>query len=316
MSDFFSSVEFGAFGPIRNRTLRLTRLHALIGPNDSGKSMTLRGLSRAARADMIQEVGRVKSITRGVITFAEVLGGAAFDWSPRPPQQRDEVSGWSGGRFLRLDPDEMRKPYPLISDGQPLRFHTDRGAGLGALLDAVSTRSRKVFDDISKQFCELFPTVDEFSFWTSDGGRRIGVKLKSGERVPAESMSEGMLYYLAFVLIRHLEPTPLLLVEEPENGLHPSRIVDVMRILRDVSKTTQVVMATHSPLVVNELQPDEVTLVTRTEAEGTKFTPIASTPNFARRSSAFALGELWLSYADGVTEAPIFEDHPRATGTK
>lgn len=315
MSDFFSSIEFGSYGPIQNKTLKLTRFHALIGPNDSGKSMALRGLSRAAKTDMIHEQFRVRAVTRNGLRFGEIHGGQAFGWSPNEPPISARHRGWSGGRFLRLDPDEMRAPYPLFSDSDPLRFLNDRGAGLGALLDAVLARSRKTFDDISTRFVELFPTVEEFSFSTHNGGRRIGVKLKSGERVPAEFMSEGMLYYLAFVLLPHLEPTSVLLIEEPENGLHPARIADVVKVLREVSKTTQVVMATHSPLVVNELQPDEVTLVTRTEAEGTKFTPIASTPNFERRSSAFALGELWLSYADGVTEAPLFED-VKATGTK
>jgi hypothetical protein len=69
-------------------------------------------------------------------------------------------------------------------------------------------------------------------------------------------------------------------------------------------------MATHSPLVVNEMQPEEVSVVTRTEAEGTKITPIKDTANFAKRSSVYALGELWLSFADGVDEAPLI--HGRA----
>ena len=67
-------------------------------------------------------------------------------------------------------------------------------------------------------------------------------------------MSEGLLYYLAFAALPHLEPVSLILIEEPENGLHPARIAEVMRILREISKTTQVLIATHSPLVVNELQ--------------------------------------------------------------
>jgi predicted ATPase len=81
-----------------------------------------------------------------------------------------------------------------------------------------------------------------------------------------------------------------------------------MKVLREVSKTRQVVMATHSPLVVNELQPEEVTLVTRTESEGTRFTPITETTNFAQRAKTYALGELWLSFADGRTEAALTKE--------
>lgn len=99
----------------------------------------------------------------------------------------------------------------------------------------------------------------------------------------------------------------MILVEEPEKGLHPSRIAEVMRVLRKISETTQVVLATHSPLVVNELKPEEVTLVTRTKEAGTTFTPITEPPNFKKRSDAYALGELWLNYADGISEAPLFK---------
>lgn len=310
MSHHFESVEFGSYGPIKNKTLRLTPLHALIGPNDSGKSLALRGIAAAARTEMGDGSFAMKGATKAGLRFGALAdiyawtsGGLIVSSPPPAIVQRH----WSGGVFMRLDPDEMREPFPLISDGDTLHFRNDRGAGLGVLLDAVLTRSRKAFDEISQRFGQLFPTFDEFSFWTSDQGRRIGVKLKSGERVPAELMSEGMLYYLAFLLLPHLQPTSLLLVEEPENGLHPARIADVMKVLRDVSKVTQVVLATHSPLVVNELQPEEVTLVTRTESEGTKFTPIRETENFEERFKTYALGELWLSYANGKDEAPLLK---------
>ncbi len=139
----------------------------------------------------------------------------------------------------------------------------------------------------------------------------MGVKLADGTFVPAELMSEGLLYYLAYAVLPHLEPTALLLVEEPENGLHPARVAEVMRVLRAISEHTQVLVATHSPLVVNELRPDEVTVVTRTRDEGTKATRLQDTPGFEERSKVYALGELWLSYANGEDEGPLLQGGPR-----
>jgi predicted ATPase len=115
-------------------------------------------------------------------------------------------------------------------------------------------------------------------------------------------MSEGMLYYIAFSALQYLEPASILLVEEPENGLHPSRIKEVMAIIRELSTTTQVLIATHSPLVINEMQPEEVSVVWREENTGTKVTPLMATQEFDLRSKVYALGELWLSYADGINE--------------
>ncbi len=68
-------------------------------------------------------------------------------------------------------------------------------------------------------------------------GTLTEVQLVSGEWISAQAMSEGLLYYLAFAAIPYLNPPAVILVEEPENGLHPARIAEVMRILREVSKS-------------------------------------------------------------------------------
>lgn len=284
MSDYLSSVDFENFGPIKKGTLKLTRLHALIGPNDSGKSWTLRGLG-----------GRDP---RTSAFIRSVQGGRTI--SPG--------HGWPQARTLRLDPDFLRQGAQLIMEGAPLDFSNERGGGLGALLDAVFARNVRDYLALEAEFKQLFPTVDGFRLHTDgSGNRRVGIRLFDGSEVPAEFMSEGMLYFLAFAILPYLSPVGLILVEEPENGLHPSRIAEVMRVLRKISETTQVVLATHSPLVVNELKPEEVTLVTRTKEAGTTFTPITEPPNFKKRSDAYALGELWLNYADGISEAPLFK---------
>jgi predicted ATPase len=124
-------------------------------------------------------------------------------------------------------------------------------------------------------------------------------------------MSEGLLYYLAFAALGHLEQTAMLLIEEPENGLHPARIADVMRSLREVSKKTQVVIATHSPLVINELEGDEVSVVTRSVEHGTQVRLLKDTKDFEERSKTYWLGELWLSYADGNEESALLNGGPR-----
>jgi predicted ATPase len=140
----------------------------------------------------------------------------------------------------------------------------------------------------------------------SSNTKALGIQLKDGSFAAADFMSEGMLYFLAYVALQHVEPTPLILIEEPENGLHPARISEVMRVLRELSKTSQVIIATHSPLVINELEPEEVTVLTRDPEKGTQVHPLKDTPNFAQRSEVYSLGELWVSYSDGDQEKPLF----------
>jgi predicted ATPase len=165
---------------------------------------------------------------------------------------------------------------------------------------------------LNEQITRLFPGVRSIQLTNpSTGTKAIGVKLTDGTVVPAELMSEGLLYYLAFAILQHVDPTALLLIEEPENGLHPARIAEVMRVLRAISGKTQVVLATHSPLVINELRPEEVTVVTRDKARGTQAVLLKDTHDFEERSKVYALGELWLSYANGEDEAPLLLGGPR-----
>lgn len=331
-TEHFTQVDFENFGPIKKASLKLTRLHALIGPNDSGKSSTLRALRFASRlpnpASLYRDVAmtsdktalsaaksslRVVGNALGVTRFFYGDGTEGVVLSPGKFRIPDAAKKhWGEVRTLRLDPDELRAGHPLLTEDQPLEFANERGAQLGAVLDAIFSRETDAYLALEHSLIERFPSVRGFRLFTFDQRRSIGIRLTDGTDVPPELMSEGMLYFLAFSVLRHLQPVSLLLVEEPENGLHPARIAEVVGILREISKTTQVVMATHSPLVINELAPEEVTLVTRSPQHGTRFTPIAETPNFKERSSVYALGELWLSYADGKTEAPLLAP----TGTK
>jgi hypothetical protein len=60
-------------------------------------------------------------------------------------------------------------------------------------------------------------------------------------------------------------------------------------------------------LVLNELQGDEVSVITRTPEEGTKARLLKDTFNYAERSKVYSNGELWLNYADGESERDLFQ---------
>lgn len=214
-----------------------------------------------------------------------------------------------GSRFIHFAPAALRADSELIPEDGRVGLADEYGHGLAGIFDVFFNRGDDSVLRIMQSVRRLFPTIQSLRLRNrSRGTKALEIELTSGERVPAAQLSEGLLFYLAFAALQHLDPVALLLVEEPENGLHPSRIADVMRILREISKTTQVVLATHSPLVINEMQGDEVTLVTRDPKQGTQVRLLSSTPHFAERSKVYALGELWLSYANGLDEAPLLRD--------
>jgi predicted ATPase len=304
-------------GCVKDVTIDLTPLHAFVGPNDSGKSTLLRAVAKGAAGGLGLNAGSFVTLTVDALSRTTHAAGTKVHSSnegfesvrrEHPETWRSRAVATSGVRLLRLDPDEMRMASALIPRGQPMQY-SERGRGLAGVYDALLSRRRKAFDAINARFHELFPTAEELELSnTSPHEKVLSIRLIDGTESPAESMSEGMLYWLAFAALPYLSDTAICLIEEPENGLHPARVAEVVRVLRDASQHTQILLATHSPLVVNELQPDEVTIITRTPERGTIATPMTQTRNFAKRSKAYALGELWLSYADGDLEEKLVGD--------
>ena len=292
-------------------TPRLGMLHAFIGPNDSGKSTLLRAVETLGLGFARHIDEKTRDRLEGDFELrAKVPGGEVVFHSLRGPQAVPKELSSTGDEFrtrmARFDPDALRRPSALIPDNGIVEFLDDRGQGLPGIYDAIVNRGDEAFATIRSQVITLFPSVKTLRLKAVTQSEKIlEIELKDGTRVPASLMSEGLLYFLAFAALPYLSPTSIVLVEEPENGLHPARIAEVMTALRALSESgTQVLLATHSPLVVNELRPDEVSVVTRDDA-GTRVTLIKDTPNFAERSKVYALGELWVSYANGEDEAPL-----------
>jgi hypothetical protein len=330
-------VEIENYGCIRKLDLALSPLHALIGPNDSGKSTILRALrtavDRAARnapSDLPVVLQRspppvdptYAPNARMVVHYADGLGWATLGHGPEgkwfieamgvrepadPPRSRVTPA-----TMVRFDPDTLREPGDLIPESYGVAFRSDRGDGLASVMDAIANRDTDAFVKIQNDARSLFPSVAKVGLINvSASQKEVAVTLVDGNRVGAKAMSEGLLYYLAFLALRYVEGSHLFLVEEPENGLHPARIAEVMGVLREMSKTSQVVIATHSPLVVNELGGEEVSVVTRTMDLGTRAILLKDVPGYADAMKVYRPGEFWVSYCNGEDEGPLLNGTPR-----
>ncbi len=298
-----SEFQIQNYGCVKDATLKLTPLHALIGPNDSGKSTLLRALRDLLEGRVFQPKVMRSSETTGdyALKSATTANGCVLRVVGQSPDGKaDSV------RLVRFDVEQLKQRSSLLDTRTVDVFPSDRGSEIAGIYDAILNRGDDTFARINQSVRELFPSVVNIRLPVQNGQKTLGAKLKNGQEVGAQEMSEGLLLYLAYAALCEVCKAGVVLVEEPENGLHPARVAEVIGMLRELTKRgIQVILTTHSPLVINELQPDEVSIVTRTEAEGTKVTPIAATPNFAERAKVYALGELWLSYANGKDEAPL-----------
>lgn len=88
--------------------------------------------------------------------------------------------------------------------------------------------------------------------------RFLSVRYRGGLEVPSWTASDGTLRMLALTLLAYLpEMSGIILIEEPENGIHPKAVETVFQSLGSMSDA-QVLLATHSPVILAMAEPADV----------------------------------------------------------
>lgn len=215
-----------------------------------------------------------------------VLGSANTDERPTILAARREMQGW---KLLQLEPSKLRSPDEF-SDDPHITFD---GAHIPSTLERL-----KKYEEISNRVATLLPEVRAVSV-DVDNTRRIKTLLleqRNGVIHQARSLSDGTLRFLALATMAFdSESKGLICFEEPENGIHPSRINAILELLREmaVNPTTavtvdnplrQVIINTHSPVVVRNLAPDELLVAVPVRKNRSSFTAYGAIVNSWRLS--------------------------------
>ena len=115
-----------------------------------------------------------------------------------------------------------------------------------------------------------------------------------GRNIEAWESSDGTLRALAILIsIETHRSGSTLLIEEPEHGLHPWAIKELMLHIRTVleERNLQVIITTHSQQVLENIKKEEL-LITERDEEGTKYSSVDQIiPN--AEISMGEVGELW-----------------------
>jgi predicted ATPase len=101
---------------------------------------------------------------------------------------------------------------------------------------------------------DLLDGLKDYSVDVLGGTAQLLLEEYGGFSVPASRLSDGTLRFLALlVILLDPDPPPLVCMDEPELGLHPDLVVTVGKLLVDASRRMQLIVTTHSGVLVDAL---------------------------------------------------------------
>lgn len=168
---------------------------------------------------------------------------------------------WNLGRYA---PARMPQKADLPED-----FLLEDASNLGLVLNHLQhqPKSRKL---LLEQLRKFYDAVDDITTKIHGGTLQVFIHENGlGQPVPAARLSDGTLRYLCLLtLLCHPTPPPLICIEEPELGLHPDLLPTVADLLIDASQRTQLIVTTHSDVIVSALTeiPESVVVCERDDA--------------------------------------------------
>src|SRR5208283_1837977 len=182
------------------------------------------------------------------------------------------------------------------ADVEDNRYLRPQAENLAAFLYWMQQRQPDHFANIQDTLRQIAPFFEEFRLAPSklnESKIRLEWKEKGSDAYfNASSLSDGTLRFICLAtLLLQPELPKVVLLDEPELGLHPAAISLLADLLSSTATHTQVLAATQSVTLVNQFQPEEVWAVDREEGESV-FRHL-SKQDMSAWLEAYGLGELW-----------------------
>lgn len=216
-----------------------------------------------------------------------VLSGVNASTHPTVLAARREMQSW---RLLQLEPSALRAPDEFKGD----KFLSPAGGHLPNALRRIACQT-----ELANLLSDLIPGVVSIDVDSDEARqqRTLRVTQRDRQSYEASSLSDGTLRFIALGLLGlDSQASGLVCLEEPENGIHPQGIADMMRLVTRLSEDQdaaddeiesgraaaprQVIINTHSPLVVGQLPDSDLLMAETLRQQGREwvaFKPLADT---------------------------------------
>lgn len=159
--------------------------------------------------------------------------------------------------FQDLRPSAMRGWGDLNA---PFGAEGENFAGRLAAHFSKDPTARRTVVDWLRELCA--PEIDDLDFIRSDELGEVMLMLveKGGRRVSARSISDGTLRFLGLFVALNVEAYPVIVIEEIDTGLHPTRLRALVELIQQVprERPVQIIATTHSPTLLQWLSAESL----------------------------------------------------------
>lgn len=155
----------------------------------------------------------------------------------------------------------------------------------------------------------VIPFFDDFRLDVQKLGDAEKVKLswnQKGSDFPMQPyhLSDGSIRFicLATALLQP-NPPPIIIIDEPELGLHPTAIVIIAELIQAAAKQTQIIVATQSPALIDQFEIEDIIVVNHEKGAST-FQRLKE-EDFLIWLEEYSVGELWTKNL--ISAGPVYE---------
>lgn len=223
---------------------------------------------------------------------------------PRHPARNDSYVPYLASQYdsVRIYRDWRFGPSSPLRHSASMEAHTGHlNEDLGNLPLALSNIRNRLEGDLEKRIQTTYDGILDIHFTVSGEVISFSIKEFNGRVIPASRLSDGTLKYLSLLaILLHPQPPRLVVIEQPELGLHTDLLRDVARLLVDASSRAQVIATTHSHLLVDFLEDELESIVVCEQWDGQTRMERLDRRNLGVWLRDYSLGEAWSKGAIGA----------------
>ena len=224
------------------------------------------------------------------------LAAGPFPANKHVPRFQRQMAAWTIYQDINVGRDAMLRS-PVVT-----RFEStvsSDGQNLVSVLHTLYSSQREFKRDVISAMRAAFGNEFEELNFVPDADQRIQLKVrwKSLQREQSCSeLSDGTLRFLLLLaVLGNPNPPPLIGIDEPELGLHPSMLPIVAEFAVDASARTQVVLATHSPDLLSAFSETKARITIVHHPGGASTLENVNEVTLSKWLEAYSLGDLYRS---------------------